>query len=60
MTTPGAQASFLKWLDEQIELAKADAAAALHHEPNSYCHGLRNGERNALLDVKAYFTGDYE
>lgn len=57
MTTPKAQAFFLKWLDEQIEQAKEDAKET-KDSPNSYGHGFDSGFRDGLMKVKEYFTGD--
>lgn len=56
--TPHSYAAFRKWLDEQIEIAGASVSGELHHAPHTYRHGCRHGELTALLDVRAYFTGE--
>ncbi len=57
--TPGSQAKFRRWLDEQIKIAGDAAKLQIHQKfPDTYRHGYRDGELHALLDVRAYFTGE--
>ncbi len=57
--TPQSHTRFMNWLDEQIKIAGDAAKRQIHQKfPDTYKHGCRDGELHALLDVKAYFTGE--
>ncbi len=57
MTTPGSQARFREWLNEEIERWSDDAKES-QTSPNSYGAGYDSGYRDGLKAVREYFTGE--